>query len=74
MIFFTKPFTFSKDTIAVRRLSFYNLSPDKLRQHFEITKDNGKSGLRNMIWNTGERNKIEQWLIFLEYFPVLPRR
>lgn len=41
MIFLTKPFNFSKDTIAIRRLSFYNLSTDKLRQHFEITKDNG---------------------------------
>lgn len=41
MVFNTKPFAFSKDTIAVRRLSFYNLSADKVRQHGEITKDNG---------------------------------
>jgi hypothetical protein len=41
MTFQTKPFNFSKDTIAVRKLSLYNLSSDKVRQHFEITKDNG---------------------------------
>lgn len=41
MIFRTKPFPFSKDTIASRRLTFYNLSADKVRQHGEITKDNG---------------------------------
>src|ERR671913_368838 len=31
MIFQTKPFVFLKDTIAVRKLSFYNLSADKVR-------------------------------------------
>jgi len=41
MTFLTKPFNFSKDTIAIRKLSFYNLASDKVRQHFEITKDNG---------------------------------
>ena len=40
MIFQTGPFNFSKDTVAVRRLTFYNLSADKVRQHGEITKDN----------------------------------
>lgn len=43
MIFQTKPFSFSKDTVATRRLTFYNLSPDKVRQHGEITKDGGAS-------------------------------
>jgi hypothetical protein len=43
MVFRTKPFPFSKDTMAVRRLTFYNLSPDKVRQHGEISKDNGVS-------------------------------
>jgi hypothetical protein len=43
MIFRTKPFSFSNDTVAVRRLSFYHLSRDKVRQHGEITKDNGAS-------------------------------
>ena len=46
MTFLTKPFNFSRDTIAVRKLSFYYLSPDKVRQHFEITKDNG------LTWKT----------------------
>ena len=43
MVFRTKPFPFSKDTIAVRKLTFYNLSADNVRQHGEITKDNGST-------------------------------
>jgi hypothetical protein len=43
IIFKTKPFPFSKDTMAVRKLTFFNLSPDKVRQFAEITKDNGAS-------------------------------
>lgn len=46
MVFLTKPFPFKKDSMATRRLTFYNLSPDKVRQHGEITKDNGNT------WNT----------------------
>jgi tetratricopeptide (TPR) repeat protein len=30
----------------ITRLTFYNLNPDLVRQHFEVTKDNGKT------WNT----------------------
>lgn len=41
MVFQTKPFVFKKDTMAIRKLSFYRLAPDKVRQHGEITKDNG---------------------------------
>jgi len=41
IIFLTKPFPFLKDTIAVRRLTFCNLGAEKVRQHGEITKDNG---------------------------------
>jgi hypothetical protein len=41
MIFVTKPYQFSKDTIAIRKLTFYNLGPDKVRQHGEISKDKG---------------------------------
>lgn len=43
IIFQTKPFPFSKDTMAIRKLTFFNLSPDKVRQLAEITKDNGVS-------------------------------
>jgi Protein of unknown function (DUF1579) len=43
MVFSTHPFPFSKDTMATRRLSFTPLSQEKIRQHAEITKDNGKS-------------------------------
>src|SRR5215831_20805955 len=38
MIFRTKPFQFNKDTLAVRRLTFYNLGIDKVRQFGEISK------------------------------------
>ena len=41
MMFLTKPFQFSKDTTAIRKLTFYNLEPNKVRQHGEISKDNG---------------------------------
>ena len=43
IVFKTNSFPFSKDTVAVRRLSFFNLSKDKVRQLGEITKDNGSS-------------------------------
>ena len=43
MIFKTKPFPASSDTTAVRRLTFYNLGPDKVRQYSEISKDNEKT-------------------------------
>jgi hypothetical protein len=46
MIFLTKPFPLNKDTMAIRRLTFYNLDVNKVRQHGEISKDNG------MTWNT----------------------
>lgn len=46
MVFRTKPFLLSKDTMAIRRLSFYHLSPDSVRQLGEITKDNG------LTWKT----------------------
>lgn len=41
MTFLTKPFQLNKDTLAVRRLTFYGLAPDRVRQHGEISKDNG---------------------------------
>jgi hypothetical protein len=46
IIYISKPFPFSKDTMAIRKMTFTNLSPVKLRQHGEITKDNGAT------WNT----------------------
>ena len=39
MVFRTKPFPAAKDTMAIRRLTFYNLGPQTVRQHGEITKD-----------------------------------
>ena len=41
MIFQTKPYPFNKDTMAVQRLTFHNLGKDKVRQHGELSKDNG---------------------------------
>lgn len=37
----TEPFPFSKDTIAIRRLTFFDLGPEKVRQLGEISKNNG---------------------------------
>jgi hypothetical protein len=34
-------FWIGQDTIAIRRLTFYNLDVNKVRQFAEITKDNG---------------------------------
>lgn len=41
IIFSSTPFKFNKDTIAIRKMTFTNLSTDKLRQHGEISKDKG---------------------------------
>ena len=41
IIFSTDPFPFSKDTIAIRRLTFFNLGIDKVRQLGELSKDRG---------------------------------
>ena len=41
IVFRTNPFPFSKDTMALRKLTFSNLGPDKVRQLGEISKDNG---------------------------------
>jgi hypothetical protein len=43
IIFQTMPYPLSKDTMAISRLTFHNLGPDKVRQHAELTKDNGKT-------------------------------
>ena len=43
IVFNTDPFNFSKDTIATRKLTFFDLSPGKVRQLAEITKDKGST-------------------------------
>jgi len=43
IIYRSSPFPFNKDTMAIRKMTFTNLNPDKLRQHGEISKDNGAS-------------------------------
>lgn len=46
IIFSSTPFKLSKDTMAIRKMTFTNLSTAKLRQHGEISKDNG------VTWST----------------------
>ncbi len=43
IIYTSSPFPFSKDTMAIRKMTFTNLNPVKLRQHGEISKDKGVS-------------------------------
>jgi len=43
MIFKTKPFPVANDTMAVRRLTFFNLGPGKVRQYSELSKDEEKT-------------------------------
>ncbi len=43
--FQTNPFPYSTDTMATRRLSFYPLPDGHVRQHGEISKNNGKTWL-----------------------------
>lgn len=43
IVFNTAPFHISKDSLALRRLSFHKISNEKVRQHGEISKDNGTS-------------------------------
>ncbi len=43
IIYTSSPFPISKDTMAIRKMTFTNLSPEKLRQHGEISKNNGIS-------------------------------
>lgn len=43
MMFLSNPFPIAKDTMAVRKLTFYNLSSEKVRQHGEISKDKGQT-------------------------------
>lgn len=41
IIFQTKPYKYSKDTMAVLKLTFHDLGKDQVKQHGEISKDNG---------------------------------
>lgn len=43
IVYRTSPFPFKKDSMAIRQLTFTNLSPVKVRQHGEISKDNGRT-------------------------------
>ncbi len=43
IIYTSTPFKFTKDSMAIRKMTFTNLSPVKLRQHGEISKDKGIS-------------------------------
>ncbi len=41
IIYISTPFKISKDSMAIRKMTFTNVNADKLRQHGEISKDNG---------------------------------
>lgn len=41
IIYNSTPFKISKDTMAIRKMTFTNLSNNKMRQHGQISKDNG---------------------------------
>ncbi|MBK9570549.1 MAG: hypothetical protein IPQ06_13255 [Chitinophagaceae bacterium] len=43
IIYTSSPFPISQDTMAIRKMTFTNLSPVKLRQQGEISKDKGIS-------------------------------
>jgi hypothetical protein len=43
IIYYSTPFKLSKDTLAIRKMTFTNVSANKLRQHGEISKDNGST-------------------------------
>ncbi len=43
IIFKSQPFKIKKDSFAVRRLTFYKISNNKVRQHGEISTDDGKN-------------------------------
>lgn len=43
MMFTTAPLKKAKDTVEIQKLSFFNLGPDKVRQLFETSNDNGKT-------------------------------
>lgn len=43
IIFLTNPVQYSKDSIVISKLTFFNLGPDKVRQLGEISKDNGQT-------------------------------
>lgn len=43
IIYTSTAFKFSKDTMAIRKMTFTNLDANKLRQHGEISKNNGLS-------------------------------
>ncbi len=46
IIYSSTPFKFNKDSMAIRKMTFTNLSKEKLRQHGQISKDNG------LTWST----------------------
>ena len=54
IIYSSTPFKITKDTMAIRKMTFTNISADKMRQHGEITKDNGKT------WST-EYDLVYRW-------------
>jgi hypothetical protein len=43
IVFTTDPWQYAKDTLAVNKLTFFNLGADKVRQLGELSKDKGRT-------------------------------
>lgn len=43
IIYTSTPFNYSKDSMAIRKMTFTNINIEKIRQHGEISKDKGIS-------------------------------
>ncbi|MBP9739891.1 MAG: nuclear transport factor 2 family protein [Chitinophagaceae bacterium] len=43
ILYLTEPFEFIKDSMAIRKLSFFNINANTVRQLGEISKDNGRT-------------------------------
>ena len=56
IIYSSTPFKFSKDTMAVRKMTFTDLNTNKMRQHGEISKDNGSTWTTEYVLEYRRKN------------------
>lgn len=59
IIYRSSPFPFNKDTMAIRKMTFTNLSPGSSGSMEKFQKIMEQAGLPNTTWNTGARN--DEW-------------
>ena len=65
IIYSSSPFPFSKDTMAIRKMTFTNLGPLNSDSMAKSQKIMAVPGPLNMIWNTEEKNETSNILIML---------